>query len=146
MKGKTKSKLSLNIQHDYITLRTPNGNFTTSWSGARSTGKLATHPTAFKKIDNYVETEKKKRTVGEVMESLTDPKVLSKLWPEWDEVVEPNLFLTSDKVVFKKDCMFLKHYPKGGEVVKVARKNVYIRLLDTNEVIGFDYQLLNKVK
>jgi len=140
-----KSLLSLNIQHDYITLRTPNGNYTTKWSGAKASGKMATHPTAFKNIDTYVQTERKSRKLGDVMLSLTDPKILSSLWSEWNESIEPNLFLPTNQVVFKESSLFTKRYPKGGIVKKVARKTVYIHLLDTNEIIGFDYQTLKKV-
>jgi len=137
-------KLSLNCQHDYITLKTPNGNYTTSWNGAKASGKMGYHPTAFRNIDRYVETERKTRKLIDVMTSLTDPKILSTLWAEWDEKVEQNMFLPTDKVVFTQP-FFIKRYPKGGVVTKVARKNVYIRLTDTNEVIGFDFQVLKKV-
>lgn len=139
-----KSPLSLNNQHDYITLKTPNGNYTTKWNGAKASGKMATHPTAFKNIDIYVETERKSRKLIDVMTSLTDEKILSTLWPEWNEPIEPNLFLPTNQVVFK-DPFFAKRYPNGGVVKKVARKTVYIHLTDTNETIGFDYQTLKKV-
>jgi hypothetical protein len=144
---KSKEPLTLNIQHDYITLKTPNGNYTTSWNGARASGKLAYHPTAFTNIDKYVQTEVKKpgANYGDVMASLTDPKILSTLWPEWNETVEPNNFVPTDKVVFNQPAFF-KKYPKGGIVKSVSRKNVYIQLFDTNEVIGFDYQTLTKIQ
>ena len=106
---------------------------------------MATHPTAFKNIDTYVQTERKSRKLGDVMLSLTDPKILSSLWSEWNESIEPNLFLPTNQVVFKESSLFTKRYPKGGIVKKVARKTVYIHLLDTNEIIGFDYQTLKKV-
>lgn len=47
-----KEKLSLNEQHDYITLKTPNGNYTHSRFSSKASGKLAYHPTAFKNIFN----------------------------------------------------------------------------------------------
>jgi hypothetical protein len=143
---KPNSTLSLNIQHDYITIKTPNGNYTTSWNGSRASGKLGIHPTAFRNIDRYVETEVRKPggNYGDVMKTLTDPKVLSTLWPEWNETVEPNNFAPTDKVVFKSDSMFARKFPKGGVVVKVSRINIFVRLSDTNEVIGFDYQTLKK--
>jgi hypothetical protein len=54
------------------------------------------------------------------------------------------MFLPKDNVVFTQPLL-IKKYPKGGVVTKVARKNVYIRLTDTNEVIGFDFQVLKKI-
>jgi hypothetical protein len=132
--------LSLNEQHDFITLRTPNGNFTTSWNGAKASGKLAQNSKAFNALDKYVQTSS---NFGEAMRSLLDPKVLTSLWSDWNEEVKQNLFLPEDKVVFVPG-LFTKKYPKGGIVTQVAKKNVYIRLADTNQVIGFDYQYLIK--
>jgi hypothetical protein len=137
--------LSLNIQHEYVTLRTPNGNYTTSYGGARASGKLASHDTAFQTINEYVENSVKNSnmTYGDVMKTLLDPKILSSLWSEWNEKIQPNLFLPGDNVKFT-DTYMLKRYPNGGKVVKVARKNVFIQLVDANEVCGFDYQLMIK--
>lgn len=136
-----KPLLSLNEQHEYITLRTPNGNYTISFGGAKATGKLAAHPTAFRNIDKYV---KNYNTYGEAMKTLLDPVVLSGLWAEWNEKVEDNTFLPNDNVRFNNN-IFIKKYPNGGVVKLVKRKNVYILLADTNETIGFDYQFLTKV-
>jgi hypothetical protein len=136
--------LSLNIQRDYITLKTPNGNYTSSWGGAKASGKLALDGKAFRNIDTYVETERKNRPMGEVMRSLLDPNLLTSLYPNWNEEVKKNDFVKTDKVKFSKDTIFSKKYPKGGVVVDVRKKNVFIRLIDTNEVIGFDYQTLIK--
>ena len=133
-----KPLITLNKQHDYITLKTPNGNFTASFNGEKATGKLGKHNTAFNSIRNYIKGFK---TVGEAMENLTNPKVLETLWPEWNEKVEENLFLPGNNVEFNPG-LFKKKYPNGGNVVQVKRKNVYIRLVDTNQVIGFDYQEL----
>ena len=140
---KTKSAkplLSLNDQHDYITLRTPNGNYTVSFGGAKASGKLASHPTAFNKIDKYVMGY---NTVGEAMKTLLNPDILSTLWAEWNEKVEENSFQVGDKVVFNHN-LFIKKYPNGGVVESVKRKTVYILLTDTNETVGFDYQFLTK--
>lgn len=141
IKGSEKS-LTINAQNDYLTLRTPNGNYTSSFGGAKASGKLATHPTAFSNIDKFVENEKKTKSPLEAMKLLLDPKVLSNLWKEWNETVKPNLFLPGDTAVFIPNSLFAKKY-KGGEVTKVARKTVYLKL-NTNEVIGFDYQCLIK--
>ena len=141
-----KSKLSLNNQHDYITLKTPNGNYTLSWNGSKASGNLARHPNAFHKIDGYVQREHKQnnRTYGEIMNDLLNPTLLSTLWPEWDAEVPENNFGEGDTVMFKHN-LFLKKYPKGGKVKSVKRKTVYIHLFDINQVIGFDYQELVKI-
>ena len=78
------------------------------------------------------------------MKTLLNPKVLTTLWPDWNQKVEENTFKPTDNVKFKEG-LFVKKYPKGGVVTRVARKYVYMRLADTNEVIGFDYNILVKV-
>lgn len=140
---KGKDGLSLNVQHDYITLKTPNGNYTTSWSGSKGSGKLGQDNKAFDAIDKYVETNKKKSSTGDVMKTLLDPKVLSSLWNNWNEEVKKNDFVPTNKVKFTQP-LFIKKYPNGGEVVKVSKKYVFIKLIDTNETIGFDYNILVK--
>lgn len=140
---KGKNGLSLNVQHDYITLKTPNGNYTTSWGGAKSSGKLTQNSKAFNAIDRYVETKRKSMNFLDVMKSLLEPKVLSLLWEGWNEEVKPNNFVKDDKVKFIIP-VFSKRYPNGGTVVKVSRKNVFLRLVDTNQVIGFDYNTMVK--
>jgi len=143
-----KAKLSLNIQRDYITLRTPNGNYTNSWGGAKASGKLAMHKTAFTNIDKFVMSESKLSSFGDAMNKLTDGAVLSTLWSEWDEVVAVNDFKATDKVVFTSDTMFSKKYPSGGVVRSVSRKNVFITLSDgkdAGQTIGFDYQILERI-
>ena len=123
--------LSLNVQRDYITLRTPNGNYTTSFGGAKGSGKLTNK--AFKSIDTFVENQMKTKSPLDAMKMLLDEKVLTSLWSEWNEKVETNDFKIGDVVEFKKDCIFFKKY-KGGEVKKVARKNVFIKVETTGSV------------
>jgi hypothetical protein len=89
-----------------------------------------------------LKNEKKTKSSLEAMKLLLDPKILSKLWKEWNETVKPNLFLAGDTAIFDPISIFSKKY-KGGVVTKVARKTVYLKLA-TNEVIGFDYQSLIK--
>ena len=119
--------LSLNIQDDYLTLRTPNGNYTASFSGAKASGKLASDKNAFQSIDKYVENAVKNSNYGDVMKTLLDPKLLTSLWPAWNEKIEPNLILVGDTVKFINST-FAKKYPNGYLVKKVARKNVFIQL------------------
>lgn len=140
---KGKNGLSLNVQHDYITLKTPNGNYTTSWGGSKGSGKLGQNDKAFSAIDKYIETNRKNSNLGDVMKTLLDPKVLSSLWSDWNEEIKKNDFIPTDTVKFNQP-LFMKKYPNGGVVVKVAKKYVYIKLTDTNETIGFDYNTLVK--
>jgi hypothetical protein len=80
-----KKLLSLNVQHNYITLKTPNGNFTVSRSGYKATGKLASSDKAFKAILNFFDTRRKAGyNNGEVMNMLADEKILVSLWPDWN--------------------------------------------------------------
>ncbi len=131
--------LSLNVQHDYITLKTPNGNFTINWGGAKATGKLASHSTAFKNLDKYVQDFLNKGgNKGDAMNSLLNPEVLTSLWANWNDPVQENEFGIGDRVKFVPS-IFIKKYPNGGVVVSVKKKTVYIRLADVNEgVVGFD--------
>ena len=143
----SKPKLSLNVQHDYITLRTPNGNYTNSWGGSKASGNLVKSKNGFANIDRYVMTESKTSTFMEVMERLTDESVLSKLWVEWDAPVLVNDFEPTERVVFN-DKLFLKNYPNGGIVKKVSKKNVFVTLIGgkhDGETIGFDYQWLKRI-
>lgn len=73
IKSKHTPKLSINNQHDYMTLRTPNGNFTCSYGGAKASGKIAS---AFRALDTYINKEKPEgKTFGEHFQTLLDPKV-----------------------------------------------------------------------
>jgi len=143
VKGRVKT-LSLNVQRDYITLRTPNGNYTTKWSGATGSGKLGMDNKAFNAIDNYVETQRKVKPLMDVMKELLTAKVMNKLWKNWNEAVPVNDFKAGEDVLFISGSLFAKKYPKGGSVVKVARKNVFIKLNNTGEVCGFNFQTMKR--
>lgn len=136
IKSKFTDKLSLNVQHEYITLRTPNGNFTTSYAGARASGKLAAHPTAFKNLDKYCRDSD--LNYQQIMETLLDPKVLSTLWNEWEEV--QTKVSVGDKVTFENK-LFLKKYPQAGKVYSVKRKTAFVEF-PNGEKIGFDMSFL----
>ncbi len=78
--------LSLNFQHDYITLRTPNGNFTTSYGGAKVSGRMASEPGLFKQLDTFVQTFQ--GTKGDAMRALMDEQKLTSFWPDWNKKYE----------------------------------------------------------
>jgi hypothetical protein len=134
-----KGPLSINIQQDYITLRTPNGNFTSSWNGVKASGKLASDIKSFKAIDEYVQSFQ--GTVGEAIKSLTDPTTLTKLWPNWNQEVPKNIIKVSDKVGFRARSPFKRKYKEDYYVVaKIAPKYIYVKI--GKELVGFDYQEL----
>ena len=68
----------LNIQRNYITLKLPVGNFTTSFGGAKASGQLVQMKGAFEALDKYVQTKSKTSNVGDAMNDLLDPKLLTK--------------------------------------------------------------------
>ncbi len=144
IKSKFTDKLSLNVQNDFITLRTPNGNFTTSYRGAKASGKLAAHPTAFMELDKYVQgmgKEKKEMNFTQIMETLLNPKVLATMFKEWDEA--QTSVSVGDTVTFENP-IFLKKYPQAGEVKSVKRKTAFVKF-PNGETCGFDMAFLVKV-
>lgn len=129
----------LNIQHHYITLKLPVGNFTTSFSGAKASGQLATMSKAFTALDNYVQTASKTKTVGEAMNDLLNPALLDKLVPGWDSPVVAETFVPGDKVSLKSDLLS-KKYPGQYEVKMTKGKYTYITVTNKSgvkELIGF---------
>ena len=147
MATKTKTAApKLNIQHNYITLKLPTGNFTTSYSGAKASGQLAKMPGAFQALDRYVQTAGKTKSFGEAMNDLLNPALLNKLVPGWDKPVVAETFIAGDKVVFKSG-LFAKKYPGTYEVRQTKGKYTYILVANKAgnlESIGFDSTELTK--
>lgn len=142
MATKTKKTAApkLNIQHNYITLKLPTGNFTTSYSGAKASGQLAKMPGAFTALDRYVQTATKTKSVGDAMNDLLNPTLLNQLVPGWDKPVIAETFIVGDKVVFKSG-LFAKKYPGTYEVKGTKGKYTYITLTNKvgkTEIVGFD--------
>ncbi len=140
IKSKSHKGLSLNVQFDYITLKTPNGNFTRSRYGSKSTGKLAAHPTAFRSIDNFI-NDQKGMNLQESMERLLDPSVLSKLFPGFDEAI-PQISV-GDSVRYEGG---VKEFDGlVGEVKSVKPKYAFIQFPGRSGAIGLDKSFLKKV-
>ena len=137
----------LNVQHNYITLKLPTGNFTTSYGGAKCSGQLVKMKGAFEALDNYVQTESKTRTVGDAMNDLLNVKLLNKLVPGWDKPVIADTFVTGDFVSFT-DSIFTKKYPGKFEVTSVKGKYTYIKVINKRtgltENVGFASTELKK--
>ena len=139
----TKTKTStpkLNIQRNYITLKLPTGNFTSSFSGAKASGQLVKMKGAFQALDKYVQTAIKTKSYGEAMNDLLNPTLLNKLVPGWDKPVVAEVFTVGDKVSFK-DSLFSKKYPGTYDVRLQKGKYTYITVVNKLGVasnVGFD--------
>lgn len=125
--------LSLNIQHEFITLRTPNGNFTTSYSGAKTSGNMASVRGLVEKLDNYVQNFK--GTKGDAMRSLMDESKLAEFWPEWNKKYEITIKVD--------DIVSIKGMPKykNGKVEKLNKKNANIRF-NGNQLVSVPYNMI----
>ena len=147
MATKTKTAApKLNIQHNYITLKLPTGNFTTSFGGAKASGQLVKMKGAFQALDKYVQTTSKTKSVGDAMNDLLNPTLLNKLVPGWDKPVIAETFTTGDKVVFKSGA-FAKKYPGTYDVRHQKGKYTYITVVNkvgVAENVGFDSTELTK--
>ena len=141
--------LSVNLQHDYLTLKTPVGNFTTGRSGAKASGQLTSIPGAFKAIDDYVENAvKNKKSYGEAFKDLLDPKLMDVLVPGWDKPKVVNV-ADGDRVVFS-DEYFKKQYPGEYNVKYVKGKYAYLELPDkkSGEIrpVGVQLHTIEKIE
>lgn len=132
------ARATLNTQHDYITLRMPNGNFTVSYSGYKASGGLVDDDGgAFKRFVNHVKKERQTKTVGEVMEELTKKELLDSIWSDWDKVVK-NEFKKGNKVIVP-----LKPNYGTGEIYNVNKKTCDV-LFKRHGRIRISFRLLEK--
>ena len=115
------AKLSLNVHYDYITLRTPNGNFTIGRSGYKATGNV--DPVSFDKLCKFVSSGK----FGKKMEQLLNPTVLSKYFPQWDEAVNKVKFKVGDKVEVNEPLILKSYGTNKGVIEKINTKNIVVR-------------------
>jgi len=145
---KTRAKITLNVQHDYITLKLPVGNFTKSYGGTKTSGQLVTMKGAFDAIDNYIKNKSKetKKNFGEIMQELTNPDVMDALVPGWDQ---PKVVVLAggDTVKFSEPA-YAKRYPASYPVAYVKGKYAYISVpnkIGGTENIGFPLYSLEKI-
>jgi predicted ATP-dependent Lon-type protease len=131
-------KVRLNEQYDYITLTTPNGNFTCNRNGYKSTGDLAMHPTAFDEMKAFVEKERDRSNLGEAMRKLATPEQMDKFFPGWD-IVKTNPFEIADTVSIPS----MKKYT-GGEVIEKRKKNCLVKFSDGLVTVPFTMLTLEK--
>ena len=135
---KNKQLLKLVTSYDYISLVTPNGRFTTGRSGEKCSGAMAAHPTAFKAICAHLDTLTKSGTnYGDAMKTLTDEKILSKLWPEWN--AERPVLSPGDLVTLKPNWQTLKKGIYAGDATVASVKRTTAQLTFPNGIqMGFD--------
>jgi len=145
----TTPQAKLNAQHDYITLKLPVGNFTTSFRGAKASGQLCQMKGAFEALDKYVQTTSKTKSIGEAMNDLLNPTLLNKLVPGWDKPIVADTFIAGDKAQFVSE-LFNKKYPGKHEVVTTKGKYVYLKITNPKtgktENVGFVGTDLKKTK
>lgn len=131
-------KIKLNEQHDYMTIRMPNGNFTGSFSGFKASGGLVLDKTgAFDRMVKFVEDVSNGKTFGDRMRKLADEKVMSKIWPQWNTVVE-NPFGIGDKVI-----MPFKPKYGTGVITEIKKKNVVVQF-PNQPIFSVSHELLEK--
>lgn len=133
-------KLSLNKQHEYITLRTPNGNYTNSFSGAKASGRLALDSNSFNAIDGHVQNlVRKGKTYGAAMETLLDESILSILWPDWNKEY-PNNFTVEDVVIVPTNKKMGQ-----GKIVEITKRGKLIVLFPGAGRVQVDGFMVEKV-
>ena len=135
------------VNHDYITLKLPTGNFTTSRSGAKVTGQLVNMGNAFNVLDNYIQTQAKTRTMFAAFNDLLNPKLLDKLVPNWNNPIIAENLVEGDFVKFTSTS-FIKKYPNSYVVRYTKGKYTYILVPNKKgelESIGFYSTELKKV-
>lgn len=128
IKSQFSNKLSLNVQYDYLTLRTPNGNFTVNRYGTKCT-KMDSK--SFDLLTKYVNASLGKMNYQEIMESLLNPTTLSKYFPNWD--AEPKSFKVGQDVTFTNP-QIVKRFGSSATIVEVLRSNVVVQFINKQRV------------
>jgi len=77
---------------------------------------------------------------GDIMESLTDPKILTPLFPEWNNPVETNTFNEGDFVKFKNPH-FIKKYPPFLTIQEINYSEI---VSQATEIYNFIIKNINK--
>ena len=119
-------RLSLNIQHEYITLRMPNGSFTYGFSRIKATGGVGEE--SFDRLIGFME-EGTGNPLSK-MKELLQPEILGSLCPEWSLSPSEHGFKKGDRVIVD-DPLVLREYGTTRAVVeKVGRVNLVLQFPD----------------
>lgn len=124
--------LSLNFQHEFITLRTPNGNFTTSFGGAKASGIMASVPGLLSQLDNFVKNFS--GTKGDAMRALMDEQKLASFWPDWNKKYEIK-FVVGDTVSVDGMTKY-----QNGKVEKMNKKTASVRF--GTQLVSVPFEML----
>lgn len=124
---------SVNYQHDYITIKFPNGNFTLSRSGYKASGDINNN--VFNGLMRYFETVE--GNIREKIENLFSSGVISQIYPNWDVKIEYD-FKVDDEVVLN-----YKGQAHVGKIVKISKKNASVRF-ETLGLVGVPFGMLAK--
>lgn len=122
-----KNAITINVQHDYITLRTPHGSFTRSRMGAKCSGQLAHLRGAVERLDAWVfhQAEVPGCDTGKAMRMLAEQ--FYDVLPEAKDLQPPVRFSMGQKVQFIH-AAFIKKFP-GEHVVVLARPTTVVLML-----------------
>lgn len=134
---------SLNIQHEFLTLKTPYGNYTTSYSGEKMSGQLVTIPGAFKRCNEYIAkffADNKGKNNQDAMVALMND--FEKVVPEVADLGETQTLEPGDVVRFK-DGHFKKKYPGEYVIDNVKKSSAFVRL-DGGGLMGFPVYSMEK--
>lgn len=125
-------ELKLDVRHDWISLKTPNGNFTVSRNGVKATGQLAVH---FDAINKRFKQLLEGSTTGEAMAKLATPEEMNVLFPDWNKVVLFELAIGDKAKII--DEYYAAKYPEVGVITKIDRKNCSIKFPSQSGNISF---------
>lgn len=126
MATKAKKTLSINTQYDYITMKTPNGNFTANRSGYKATGQLAKDAESFNRICRFIDAETKGSNTGSAMNQLLNPSIMAKLFPGYDKIVVLPDFKVGARAKYIGD--YQKYQGLEGVIKEVTSKYVRINM------------------
>jgi len=119
-----KAKIKILVNHDYLSVVTPNGRFTLNRSGYKASGLMCVGKT-FNNIAKHVDEQLAKGLNNEeALKTLLDEKTMSKLFPDWNK---EDIVYTAGQTV-KLISVFAKKYPSNYEIVEVKRKTIYLNL------------------
>ena len=117
---------SLNIQHDYITLKTPYGNYTTSYGGDKVSGLTTSLPNLLKRLHDYTGAKSAELgNYGLAMEDLMNN--FTTVIPEVLTLGNTGKFEVGNIVKFSEP-LFIKKYPGEYTVVEVKKTTVTLRI------------------
>lgn len=125
-----------------MSLVTPNGRFSMSYSGERASGYLAhaSQSKAFHALINFVNAESVKEGMnnGKAFAMLADEKLLTTLWPEWNKSTE-NPFKSGQRVQMSMEKYRAKY--GLGTIAETKGKDVIV-VWDSGRRVQMSFDLI----